>query len=211
MWLFNRWINHVFNFTVALGINPHEIQILKSVYMRTFFKLTILLLFFTGCISEQVNSQKTMKTVNPVDLERYVGTWYEIARFPHSFEKNLVGVTATYSLKNNGNIEVINQGYKNSLDGKLKRAKAFAKVPNPNEPGKLKVYFFWPFGGEYLILDLDEDYQWALVGSTSPNYLWILSRTPQIDRNLYQSIVDKAMELGYNVEKLELVLQKTSE
>jgi len=151
-----------------------------------------------------------MKTVQDVEINKFLGVWYEIARFPHSFERNLVGVTATYSLKKNGNIRVVNQGYKNTLDGKHKKAKAFAKIPNANEPGRLKVYFFWPFGADYLILDLDKDYQWALVGSNSPNYLWILSRTPEMDKTLYKAIVDKAKSLGYDTTKLELVPQKTT-
>jgi len=149
-----------------------------------------------------------MQTVKNVDLERYMGTWYEIGRFPHSFEKDLVGVTATYKLKKNGKVEVLNQGYKNSLDGKLKRAKGFAKVPNPNEPGRLKVYFFWPFGGDYLILDLDEEYRWALIGSYSLNYLWILSRTPQMPEEEYNRLVEKARSLGYNVSRIERVEQR---
>ncbi len=164
---------------------------------------------FFFCAYGQSNTN--MKTVKDVELAKFLGVWYEIARFPHSFERNLVGVTATYSLKKNGNIQVINQGYKNTLDGKPKKAKAFAKIPDPNEPGRLKVYFFWPFGADYLILDLDKDYQWALVGSSSPNYLWILSCTPQLDDNIYQSIVEKAKSIGYDIKKLELVPQKKAE
>lgn len=174
--------------------------------MLTRLASLVFLVIFYGCSMGQ--NGKTMKTVNQVDLNRYMGTWYEIARFPHSFERNLVGVTATYRLKKNGNVEVINQGYLHTLDGKLKRAKAFAKVPNPNEPGRLKVYFFWPFGGSYNILDLDEDYQYALVGSNSPNFLWILSRTPQMPEHEYERLVDRAKELGYDISHLELVEQK---
>jgi len=164
-------------------------------------------------ISFNAMAQNTneLKTVSDVELEKFLGVWFEIARFPHSFERDLVGVTATYSLKKNGNIRVLNQGYKNTLDGKVKSAKAFAKTPKPNEPGRLKVYFFWPFGADYLILDLDKDYQWALVGSSSPNYLWILSRSPQMDDGLYKSIVAKAKSLGYDISKLELVPQKLEE
>jgi apolipoprotein D and lipocalin family protein len=176
--------------------------------IKSIIALTLAIVF-AGCVSGQ--KRNTMETVSNVELEKYMGTWYEIARFPHSFERDLVGVTATYRLKNNGNVEVINQGYKLTLDGKPSRAKAFAKIPNSNEPGRLKVYFFWPFGADYLILDLDNNYQWALVGSSSPNYLWILSRSPQMDSNLYNSIVSKAKLLGYNTEKLELVLQKVTE
>ena len=174
---------------------------------RTF--ITILLAMLSlGCANGQ--NKTSMEPVKELDLERYLGTWYEIARFPHSFERNLVGVTATYSIKKNGKIEVLNQGYKHTLDGKHKRAKAFAKIPNPAQPSRLKVYFFWPFGGEYIVMDLDKDYQWAIVGSNSPNYLWILSRTPQMEQSLYDSITDKAKLLGYDISQLEKVPQKTS-
>ena len=159
-------------------------------------------------MAQSANEQIIAKDM---ELKKFLGVWYEIARFPHSFERDLVGVTATYSLKKNGNIQVINQGYKNTLDGKLKRAKAFAKIPNPSEPGRLKVYFFWPFGADYLILDLDKEYRWALVGSSSPSYLWILSRTPQMDDGLYESIVEKAKSLGYDTSRLELVPQRVKE
>jgi apolipoprotein D and lipocalin family protein len=173
------------------------------------YSLLLFTIALAGCGSNQKVS--TMRTVSEVNLERYMGTWYEIARFPHSFERNLVGVTATYRLKENGKVEVINQGYLHTLDGKLKKAKAFAKVPNPQEPARLKVYFFWPFGADYLILDLAPDYTWALVGSSSPNYLWILSRTPQMEPQLYNDIVQKAQSLGYDISKLELVEQKPQE
>lgn len=172
--------------------------------------LTIFLVLFGFSNTTNTQSQ-TMKTVINVDLERYMGTWYEIARFPHSFEKGLVGVTASYKLMKNGKVEVLNQGYKDSLTGKLKRAKGFAKVPNSNEPGRLFVYFFWPFGGEYLILDLDENYQHVLIGNSSRKYLWILSRTPKMDYSVYNNLVMKAESLGFDTTKLEKVLQKTDE
>jgi lipocalin len=175
--------------------------------MKRFCKLlTIIFVVFSGSAAGQKGID--MKTVQNFSVEQFMGTWYEIARFPHSFERNLVGVTATYRLKENGNVEVVNQGYKNDLDGKVKRAKAFAKIPDTNEPGRLKVFFFWPFGADYLILDLDSNYQWALVGSSSPNFLWILSRTPQMDPEQYSAIVNKARGLGYNIDKLEMVTQK---
>lgn len=159
-------------------------------------------------MSNSDKNPQNMQTVSNVDLNRYMGTWYEIARFPHSFEKDLVGVTATYRIKDNGKVEVLNQGYKNTLDGKLKKAKGFAKVPDPNEPGRLKVYFFWPFGGDYLILDLDENYQWVLIGSNTRNYLWILSRTPQMPEAEYHRLVEKARLVGYDISRIELVEQK---
>ncbi len=146
-------------------------------------------------------------TVQELDLERYMGTWYEIARFNHRFERNLVGVTATYSLRDDGKITVINAGYKNSLDGKFKKSKGKAKQPNPDDPGKLKVSFFLFFYADYYILELDENYQWALVGSSSANYLWILSRNPKLDQETLDCILKKARERGYNTDELILVEQ----
>ncbi|MBN2174244.1 MAG: lipocalin family protein [Bacteroidales bacterium] len=168
----------------------------------------ILIITLGGCGLSNEELEK-MDIVKNVDLERYMGTWYEIARFPHGFEKNLVGVTATYSLRADGKVDVLNQGYKYTLDGKLKQAKAFAKLPDPEVKGRLKVFFFWPFGADYIILELDEEnYQYALVGSSSKNYLWILSRTPQMDPQTYDLLVSKAAQRGYDVGKLEMVPQK---
>ncbi len=177
----------------------------------SYINIVVFILVLFGCSNTTNTQSQTMKTVINVDLERYMGTWYEIARFPHSFEKGLVGVTATYTLKKNGKVEVLNQGFKDSLTGKLKRVKGFAKIPDPTIPGRLMVYFFWPFGGEYLILDLDENYQQVLIGSSSKKYLWILSRTPRMDDSVYTNLVMKAEALGFDTTKLEKVLQKTDE
>lgn len=147
-------------------------------------------------------------TVKQLDLNRYMGKWYEIARFPHSFEKNLVGVTATYSLRENGKIRVVNEGFKNTLDGRRSIAEGKAKVPNKNdEPGKLKVAFFWNFYADYYVLELDKDYQWAMIGSSSDKYFWILSRTPQMDSKTYEMLLDKARKRGYDLKKLIKVPQ----
>jgi len=146
-------------------------------------------------------------TVENVDIERYMGRWYEIARFPNRFEKNLVGVTADYSLNKNGRIKVVNSGYKNTLRGELKQAHGRAKIPDPEQPGRLKVAFFLFFYGDYYILELDSDYQWVLVGSSTPEYLWILSRTPQIGPEIYNTIVKKAESRGYDITKLEMIDQ----
>lgn len=147
-------------------------------------------------------------TVSELNVERYMGTWYEIARFQHSFEKDLVGVTATYSLRDDGKIDVINSGYKHTLGGEYKEAKGKAKIPNPEEPGKLKVAFFLFFYADYNIMELDDDYQHVLIGSSTPDYLWILSRTPQLDEATYQQLVDEAKRRGYDTSKLFKVPQK---
>jgi len=147
-------------------------------------------------------------TINEFDLDRYLGKWYEIARFPHSFEKDLVGVTATYTLLENERIQVLNQGYKKSFNGELK--KAYGKAKTTNDPGRLKVAFFLFFYADYNILELDPDYQWALIGSSTPKYLWILSRSPHIDKKLYSAIIQKAKDRGYDTARLTLVPQKNN-
>jgi lipocalin len=162
----------------------------------------------SGCKNDKPENMD-ISTVKELDLERYMGTWYEIARFDHSFERGLVGVTASYELRPDGKITVINAGYKNSLDGKYKEAKGKAKQPNPDEPGKLKVAFFLFFYADYFILELDENYRWVIIGSSSDKYLWILSRTPQLEQESLDSILKKARERGYNTDKLIWVEQKT--
>ena len=166
----------------------------------------VALFSITGCQSKTPEDMD-FSTVKELDLERYMGKWYEIARFDHRFERNLVGVTATYSLRNDGKITVINAGYKNSFDGKYKKSKGKAKQPNPEEPGKLKVSFFLFFYADYFILELDENYQWALIGSSSDKYLWILSRTPQLSPEMLDIILGKAKERGYDTRRLIWVPQ----
>jgi apolipoprotein D and lipocalin family protein len=172
------------------------------------------LFLFLFCIALGTSNCQTKsimidtKTVEKVELEKFLGTWYEIARFNHSFEKELVGVTATYSMRNNGKIKVVNKGHKKTLNGKLNIAEGKAKIPDISEPGKLKVAFFWFFYADYNILELDsKNYQWALIGSSSDKYLWILCRTPQMDDKIYQILVNKAKSRGYNISNLIKVLQ----
>ena len=155
------------------------------------------------------NSQMIDKTtIKALDLNRYLGTWYEIARFPHSFEKNLVGVTATYSIRDDGKIKVLNQGFENTLHGERSIAIGKAKIPDKLEPGQLKVSFFWIFYADYFILELDENYQYVMIGSSSDKYFWILCRTPQMDPATYEMLLEKARKRGYNLEKLEKVPQR---
>jgi len=162
----------------------------------------------------QGSKHADMKAINttPVeqfDLNRYLGKWYEIARFPHSFEKDLVGVIAEYSLKKNGKVKVVNSGYKGSLSGRFRKAMGKAKLAGAENVGHLKVSFFLFFYSDYYVLELDTvNYEYALVGSSSSNYLWILSRNPHMSENTYQMLLDKAKERGYNLEKLIKVEQK---
>lgn len=137
-----------------------------------------------------------------VELEKYLGKWYEIARYNHSFEKGMERVTAEYSQKPDGTIIVVNSGYRN---GNLKVAKAKGKTTNIS--GLLRVSFFLNFYSDYRILEIDNDYRWALVGSSSPNYLWILSRTPELEAAEVAKILEKAQTRGYDIDNLIWVKQ----
>ncbi len=164
---------------------------------------------FVGCKTRKTMVNTTV--VKELDIQKYLGTWYEIARYDHPFERGLIGVTANYSLRKDGKIKVLNSGYKNSFDGKFSQAVGKAKIPDPiNNPAKLKVSFFLFFYGDYYVMELDKDYQWALIGSSSDKYLWILSRKPQMENELYHELLDKLQKRGYDVSKLIKVEQKKS-
>ncbi|MBK5202727.1 MAG: lipocalin family protein [Prolixibacteraceae bacterium] len=165
-----------------------------------------ILILTVSCNSK--NTEINNKPVTSFDIKKYLGTWYEIARFDHKFEKGLVGVKAKYSYRKDGKIKVENSGFKESLDGEESYATGKAKIPDQKFPSKLKVSFFLFFYGDYYILELDKNYKWAVVGSSSDKYLWILSRTPQMDNSLYEKILLKIKKRGYNTKKLIKILQK---
>lgn len=160
----------------------------------------------SSCKGQDSKIDKTV--VKELDVERYLGKWYEISRYDHTFERDLVGVTATYSYREDGKIKVINSGFEKTLNGKKSEAIGKAKIPDLNVPSKLKVSFFWFFYGDYFVLELDRDYQWVVIGSSSDNYLWILSRTPKMEKNLYNKLLGNLTNRGYDVSKLILVEQK---
>ena len=147
-------------------------------------------------------SKKELPTVANVDIDKYLGKWYEIARKPAYFEKDLDCVTTNYSLKKNGEIEVFNRGVKIKSDEKVKTAKGTAWVPNKLKTGELKVSFFWPFTGDYFIVALDKTYQYSLVGDQSRKYLWILSRTKTLEETIYSSLLQIAKNNGFNIDDL---------
>jgi lipocalin len=163
---------------------------------------------FSFCCTKTQSKMIDKTTVKELDINRYMGTWYEIARFPHSFEKNLVGVTATYSQRDDGKIRVLNEAHKKTLDGRQTKAEGKAKIPNKKEPGKLKVAFFWNFYADYYVLELDKNYQYAMIGSSSDKYFWILSRTPQMDPKTYEMLLENARKRGYDLKKLIKVPQQ---
>lgn len=146
----------------------------------------------------------SFQPVTPFSLERFLGTWYEIARFPHSFEKGLENVTATYAMRPDGAVSVTNKGMR---DGKPTSAVGKAKFASAPDTGHLKVSFFWIFYSDYIIADLDQDYQHALVLSSSTEYLWILSRSPQLAPEVVERLTQKAAGLGFDMSKLIMVKQ----
>lgn len=173
-------------------------------------KLTILVfllvMYNTSCTQCDIDKE----TVKTLDLSRYMGKWFEIARIDHRFEHQLVGVVTEYTLLPDGDIRVENSGYWGNFSGKFKKAKGTAKVVDPSEPGKLKVTFFLWFYAEYNIMELDENnYNYALVGSNTSEYLWLLSRTPQLPDETVRHLVSKAKERGYDTSMLKWIKQKT--
>lgn len=136
-------------------------------------------------------------TIEQFDLNRYLGKWYEIARMDHGFQSGMDNCTAYYSLNENGTIRVRNQGMK---DGKQKESVGKAKVTAT--PGLLRVSFWGPFYSDYRVMMLDSDYQYALIGSGSSGYLWILARTPQLSEPIKQSILAEARRRGYDISQL---------
>jgi lipocalin len=173
-----------------------------------FTGLLIISYFLCGFFWAENKFVKNLPIQN-VNLEKYLGTWYEIARYPVWFEKDLVGVTATYSLKKDNHIEVLNQGFQKTLDGVNKKAIGDAWLADKTKTGSLRVSFFWPFSAGYHVVALGENYDYALVLSDSTNYMWILSRKPTLDEKIYNDLLALAKNLGIDISKVEKVTQKT--
>lgn len=171
--------------------------------MKTFI-LTSLLVGLGAVASAQ---QIDYTTITAFDLNRYLGKWYEIARYDHAFERGLVRTTAEYTLRDDGKIKVLNSGYLNGLNGSYQESVGKAKPNKNGEPGQLRVSFFGPFYGDYYILDLAPDYSYSVVGSSSPKYLWILSRTPQLSAEVQSKILRNLQKRGYDTTKLIWVKQ----
>jgi apolipoprotein D and lipocalin family protein len=169
--------------------------------MNPTLRVTLAFLLGVG-LSGCLGSSEKFETVNGFDLERYMGTWYEIARLDHRFERGLNQVTATYSLRDDGGVKVINRGFKVDK-GDWDEAEGKAYFRGDPDIGELKVSFFGPFYGDYNIVALDEeDYQWSLVAGPSKSYLWILSRTPNLDSEVYSELISIASDAGFAVDDL---------
>lgn len=174
--------------------------------MRTWVPILIAVMA-AGAAATVRAASKTLEVVPRVELQRYLGTWYEIATIPQRFQKGCVGVTAHYALRDDGDIDVVNVCRKEKLDGKESRVRGKAWIVDKTTNAKLKVRFFWPFAGDYWIIELDKDYQWAVVGHPGRSYYWILSRTPQMDPAVYDELIRRAAAKGYDTSRIKKTLQ----
>ena len=149
-----------------------------------------------------------LQAVSPFELQRYLGHWYEIARLDHSVERGLSQVTADYSLRDDGGVRVINRGY-SAANKEWKQAEGKAYFVGPADRGHLKVSFFGPFYGAYVVLELDQaGYQYSLICGPDRTYLWILARTPSLPPEVKQRLLDKAAALGFDTSQLLFVDQQ---
>jgi lipocalin len=164
-------------------------------------------MLFSSCGRDE-SFIRSLPAIPSFDIGRYMGTWYEIARFPHSFERDLVKVTAEYSLNTDGTVRVVNSGSPLSDPSKRKTAVGKAKSGDEITKGFFRVSFFGPFYGDYRIISLDEGYQYVLVTSSSRDYLWILCRTKTMDRAVFDKLTGIAKNLGFDMSKLYIVPQE---
>jgi apolipoprotein D and lipocalin family protein len=161
----------------------------------------------TGAAAAILAAADPLQVVPHVDVERYLGTWYEIATIPQRFQKGCVGVTAHYARRPDGAIDVVNVCRKGTLDASPRSVRGKAWIVDKTTNAKLKVRFFWPFTGDYWIIELDPDYQWAVVGHPNRTYYWILARTPQMDGALYEELIRRAAAKGYDTSRIKKTLQ----
>ncbi len=175
--------------------------------MKKLFLALSLPLSLSACAALQkgpVGNVSVPQPAKAVETNRYLGKWYELGRYEQAFQKNCEAVTAEYSLREDGNIKVLNSCRKDSPDGKLKTATGRAKIVEGSDGAKLRVSFFGPFWGDYWVLDRADDYSWAIVGEPSGRYLWMLSRTPNPTAPTRQRIESRVRELGYDMALIRL-------
>jgi len=168
--------------------------------INRYFLIISASILLCSCALAAHTPRLPLEVVSHVELSRYTGTWYEIARYPNSFQKGCIHSSAAYKLKSDGSISVMNSCLKN---GAMKTEKGKAWVVDPITNAKLKVSFFWPFSGDYWIIDLGEDYDYAVVSEPGMKYLWILARNPQMDDSLYVKILQRLREKGFDIRLLE--------
>lgn len=176
---------------------------LNRVSRSIVFIVAAVPLAISGCVT----AGPPLDTADFVDIEKYMGTWYEIARYPNNFEEGCEGVTADYTLLDDGRVQVVNTCRDISTGEVKDRIQGSARVVNETTNAELKVTFFWPFEGDYWILEIDEDYQYAVVGEPSRSLFWILSREPTLDDDIFNELVARMPEWGYDPARLMMIPQ----
>lgn len=165
--------------------------------MKTIY-LIIVMSLFASC-----SKRYDLQTVSSVDLKKYAGLWYEIALYPNSFEKDCYCTTAEYQTTDKKYIKVINRCRKQGIDGSENKIEGKAFVVKNSNNAKLKVQFFWPFKGDYWIIDLAQDYSYAVVSEPTKKYLWILSREPQMPDTTYNQIIERLQDKKFDISKIQ--------
>ena len=168
--------------------------------LMTVGTVLLMLMVAEGLASDE-SPTRSLRTVDGVDLKRYSGTWYEIGRYPNRFQGDCHSDTkAEYTVRKDGKVQVVNSC--RQKDGKTRTARGTAKVADKKTNAKLRVTFFWPFYGDYWVIGLNPDYRYAIVGEPKRRYLWILSRTPEMDEATYKGVLEQIREAGYDPGKL---------
>ena len=160
-----------------------------------------------ACVGRPTGNMAVPDPTKPVDLERYAGRWYELARYENRFETGCEGVTADYRVRPDGKVGVVNTCRQGAADGPTKSTEGYAEVVEGSNGAKLKVTFFWPFYGDYWVLDRGGDYGWAIVREPSGEYLWILSRDPTPGKAVLDGHLERAKELGYDLGLVRITEQ----
>jgi len=162
-----------------------------------------LALALTALLTACQTAVPSPEVVDELDLDRYLGRWYEIASYPQWFQRGCVATSALYTRRDDGRIRVENECRDGSFDGELRRAEGVAWVADPEKaPAKLKVQFFWPFRADYWVIALDPGYGYAVVGHPSREYLWILARSRSMDPGVYDALLARIASQGYDLERL---------
>jgi len=161
--------------------------------------LLVSLVIVSSCAIVPSQVEPPLQVVSRVDIDRYLGRWYEIGRYPNWFQQNCYAVTADYEFANDGFIKVINRCNDRELNGEIREAIGTAYISDKTTNAKLKVSFQWPFYGNYWIVDLGEDYEYVVVSEPNRQYLWILSRTPTMDTSQYNQLIKSLEKKGFNM------------
>jgi apolipoprotein D and lipocalin family protein len=159
----------------------------------------VALMAVAGCAQGPVGNPAVPEPAKAVDLQKYLGRWYEIARYEAGFQKDCEAVTADYTLRPDGKIKVVNSCRRERLDAPIESAEAQAYVVEDTDNAKLRVSFFWPFYGNYWVLDHGETYDWSIIGEPSGRYLWLLFRTPHPTEALEKTVKTRASDMGYDL------------